>query len=298
MNESLIPVTIIGAGEIGQAIAGELKATGRCALTLWDSDPAKVPGEPALGAAIASAKYVFACVPSRAVRSLAGNIKHLLPAGAIVVSVSKGLEAETNLTSVQVWQEELPQHRLVVLGGPLIAEELAAGRRGVAVLAADNDDTLTGAAALFTGTHIAVEKSRDVRGVSLAGVIKNVYAIGLGAASVALPGHNFQGFFVTAACDEMRRLITALDGEALTACGTAGLGDLIATGFSEDSANHQAGREIAEKGSTERQSEGIVSLPQLLSLLGANLDHYPLLKSLKRIIVDHEPAAAILSSLP
>lgn len=88
-----------------------------------------------------------------------------------------------------------------------------------------------------------------------------------------------------------------LGGKAETALTVAGIGDLIATGFSKHSRNYTVGRELAIAGTCETVSEGHQSLPQLLERLDGGIERWPLLQVVKTVAVDCEPAREVFDTL-
>lgn len=281
-------VSIIGAGQIGQALATILKSNSEVEIELWDKESGKVPNQKPVSEIIPGSQFVFMCVPSWVMRIAIGEVKQYIKPETIIISVAKGLEEKTLATIDQVLTEELGNNTFALMGGPLIAEELLRGQRGVGMIASAALDTRNTVAELFKSTTLLAETSDDARGVALASVLKNIYAVGLGAAAVLLPGLNIRGWYVSRACEEMGNIIERLGGKKETAYGAAGIGDLIATGFSSESSNHQAGRELAETGKPQHQSEGVISLPQLVELLSGDIKEYPLLQTLQCSVINQE----------
>jgi len=239
-----------------------------------------------LAEVVSSAQVLFLCVPSWVLRPVIGEVKQHLSPGTVLVSVAKGVEESTLATMDQVLNDEASGFPYVLLGGPLIAEEVANGQWGVGVAATESETACDAVSEIFRSTNVLIEPSSDVHGVALSGVIKNIYAIGLGAISVLFPGLNFRGWFTAQACKEMGDVVVALGGKKETIYSAAGLGDLIATGFSSDSSNHQAGRELAESGKPQHKSEGVASLSQVVQLLDGNTEGYMLLNMLRRSIME------------
>ena len=70
-----------------------------------------------------------------------------------------------------------------------------------------------------------------------------------------------------------------------TVLGISGLGDFIATASCEYSQNIKSGKDIYHNGSTTYKSEGLMSLPPLLKIIGKKSKDLPLLSLLKRILI-------------
>jgi len=168
---------------------------------------------------------------------------------------------------------------------------------GIGVLAASDDRVFGRIMPIFSNTNLHIEHNGDIHGVALCGVVKNIFAMGLAMADSLKLGSNFRGWLIKQACYEMADILTILGGQRDTVYSSAGLADLVATGSSTYSLNYVSGEEIAESGATNKKSEGIASLPQLLELVGTNADTLPLLGALRQIIQDKKSAREALNSL-
>src|SRR5699024_1282487 len=86
--------------------------------------------------------------------------------------------------------------------------------------------------------------SQDEVGVEVAGAMKNVIAIAVGAAMGLGYGDNTCATLITRGLAEITRLGVALGGQAATFAGLAGMGDLVATCTSPLSRNHRLGNAL------------------------------------------------------
>ena len=94
--------------------------------------------------------------------------------------------------------------------------------------------------------YFRVYSSEDIRGVELAGSIKNVIAIGAGIADGAGFGDNTKAAIMTRATAELSRLGSLMGAQQRTFAGLSGIGDLIATCMSKHSRNRFVGEEIGK----------------------------------------------------
>jgi glycerol-3-phosphate dehydrogenase (NAD(P)+) len=289
-------VVIVGAGEIGRAIGGALVAVGH-RVDYWDSDRTKVEGERPPLETVPEADFVFVCVPSSALRSaLMGIYSHLKP-GAAVVTLTKGLEDKTNKSAEQLLAEVLPASQSVaVLGGPLLAEEIARGSIGFVVVGTTDRELVKSLTEIFAGSSIRVDGSGDPRAVALAGVMKNIYTLAISFAEALGWGDNARGFLVARALEEMRIMSTKLNLDGGVISGLPGLGDLVATAASKGSRNRQSAEELIKTGKAENRGEGMNSLEPLIFLLGGNLTEFPVLRMVADIVLNHETPAERLKT--
>lgn len=267
---------IIGSGEIGRAIESLLGRRGVQA-TILDKDTEATQAE----TSIKGAAFVFLCVPASAVREVLEEYAHLLPDSCILVCLSKGLEAETGMTMDQILDEH-DIRDFVLLYGPMLAEELFSGLGGAAVAASASLRARDTVKSLFAGTGLHVETSAEVRAVAYLGVLKNIYAVGLGIASGLGYQWNISGFLISRAVKEMQEILPVLGGSTDTSLSPAGVGDLVATGLSADSLNHSNGIELARGEAVSKLGEGLSSINALIRTL-EKAGKLPLLSAIHQI---------------
>lgn len=278
-------VLIIGAGEIGQAIAKILAKANKSSVDFWDSEPKKVKNQKDLRELVPGASVIFLAIPSKAVRAVLSDISSQIGKNVPVIVLAKGLEANTGKTMDQVLREYLGRKRGMLLYGPMIAEEISAGKGTAAVLAAYSAGMAKKVISLFRCHDLRLTFSTDMRGVALTGVLKNIYSVGLGITHGLELGSNFRGWYVAQACLEMSEIVPKLGGKKATVYGQSGVGDLVATGFSNDSRNHQTGMSLAKDQGSAMTSEGTKSIAQICRRLG-KYSRYPLLNILHLVIVE------------
>jgi glycerol-3-phosphate dehydrogenase (NAD(P)+) len=276
-------VLVIGAGELGQSLTSLLRKNQTLSLTQWDKQAGKVIDQQPLSDVASRAQVMLLCIPSWGMREALSIIAPVTKA-EVIVSFAKGIESQENLTMHEVMTELLPGVASGAVGGPMLAEEIEAGltTRGIVGGPQVLHQTMT---ELFAGTNLSFAWTQDALGVCLSGVLKNVYAVGFGIADTLKLGSNFNGILMTQALQEMSHVLPMLGAEAATAYSLAGAGDLITTGFSDFSRNRVCGKQLAQTGTCNMDSEGMISIPYLLKRLeGHNLP--PFLQAMKNILMD------------
>ncbi|MEO0026134.1 MAG: NAD(P)H-dependent glycerol-3-phosphate dehydrogenase [candidate division WOR-3 bacterium] len=187
---------------------------------------------------------VFA-TPSRVLASAAERVKPLLSTSCqVLVSVTKGIDPETKKRLSMVLKEHLPGPPVVVLAGPGIPYEVAAGDPTSLVAVSEDESAARLVRDTFTVRNLRVYSHTDVVGVEIAAAFKNVIAIAAGIADGIGLGINAKSALLTRGLAEITRLGLALNANPLTFAGLAGMGDLIVTAFSERSRNHRLGMAI------------------------------------------------------
>ena len=274
-------IAVLGAGSWGTALAISLATSGH-AVTLWARRPeaaaamardrhnptylpdAVVPESILItsdleDAATGAALWVMA-TPSHAERTLAERVAPFATDTLIVVSVAKGIENETLLTTTQVLGDVLtppvPSERIGVLYGPSHAEELATGLPTTIVAAAPSQEVAEQIQAVFMTPRLRVYVNDDVIGVEIGGSVKNVMAIAAGIGDGIGYGDNAKAAIITRGMAEIQRLGVAMGARPSTFAGLAGIGDLVVTCTSRHSRNRYVGEQIGQgKSLDEVQSE-------------------------------------------
>jgi glycerol-3-phosphate dehydrogenase (NAD(P)+) len=195
------------------------------------------------------AEVVVVAVPSRHVRDVVNRAAPRIPANAVVLSLTKGIEVETGLRMTQVLSEMLPRHdagSIGVLSGPNLAYEVMAGHPSATCVAFPDQQCADVIQRLLMSGRLRVYTSDDVVGCEIGGAVKNVIAIAAGVADGLGYGMNTKAALITRGLAEMSRLGLAVGGHPLTFLGLAGNGDLILTCSSPRSRNHYVGTELAK----------------------------------------------------
>ncbi|MBI4139218.1 hypothetical protein HY479_03655 [Candidatus Uhrbacteria bacterium] len=289
-------VVIIGGGRIGCAI-GKIVARKGIKPLFWDIEPTKTPHRKPLAEIVPSADFLFLCTPSWALPDVLAGIRPHVVKTTVVISLAKGICGERRNTVDELLERFLPDHQpFALLSGPMLAEELSKGLAGIGVVATARKAIYRKTALLFHGTNLLVEYSANVRGVALSGVLKNIYALALGIADGLKWGSNQKGWLIAKALREMTKIEQRLGDSKDTVSGTAGLGDLVATGFSPYSRNRQAGEELIKTGRANK-SEGMSALTSVLFLLKEKKSELPLLLALEEAVIKRQPAKIVFERL-
>jgi glycerol-3-phosphate dehydrogenase (NAD(P)+) len=259
-------VAVIGAGSWGTAVAA--LAASNASTVLWARRPELadqiarthengdyLPGlalphalesSSDVKAAAAGADVVVMAVPSHGFREVLTELRPSLGDGVPVVSLSKGMEQDTQLRMTEVIAEVVPEHPAGVLTGPNLAKEVLQGSPAAAVVAFREEAVAESLQGLFSTNTFRVYRNDDVVGCEVAGALKNVMAIACGMADGMGFGDNTKAALMTRGLAELTRLGVALGGSPLTFAGLAGMGDLVATCSSRQSRNRFVGEELGK----------------------------------------------------
>jgi glycerol-3-phosphate dehydrogenase (NAD(P)+) len=286
-------VAVLGAGSWGTALAVHLARVGHD-VRLWARDrtfaeemaarranaiylpdvtlPENVSVTHALPEALGGAGLVVSAMPSHGCRAVIHSAAASFASGAVIVSATKGLEAETLLRMSEVIAQEAgPAHPVVVLSGPSFAVEVAR-QLPTAVLAASHDaNAIELVQQEFRGPYFRLYGSDDVVGVEIGGAMKNTIAIAAGVVEGLGLGHNALAALITRGLAELTRLAGAAGGRRETLSGLSGLGDLVLTCTGDLSRNRRVGIELARGRSLPEILSGMKMIAEGVRTTGAAL---------------------------
>ena len=264
-------VGVLGAGTWGTALARMLALNGH-ETALWSPRPrdidalakthyhkhlegVRIPETILLTKdaqeACAEKDLIVFALPSVAIRQTAQTVKPYLRDGQILVSVAKGMEADTLLTMTGIINDVLEEGRqerfhYAALSGPTHAEEVARDLPSAIVAACREDRVARTVQDVFMNSSMRVYRSSDLLGVELCGALKNVIAIAAGACVGMGFGDNTRAALVTRGMAEIKRLGLKMGCRPETFDGLAGIGDMIVTSTSLHSRNMRAGMLIGQ----------------------------------------------------
>lgn len=270
-------IVVLGSGGWGTAAAMLLSDNGH-AVTLWSHDPKKaellnetrenpllkgvrIPERIAVTSDLAvlqNAEMAVFASPSFALRSVAHEAAPHLKEGALLVSLTKGIERGTHLRMSEIIAQECgDRYHVAVLSGPSHAEEVARRLPTGCVAASVDQASAETVQRAFMNEVFRVYTHDDTVGVELAGALKNVAALCCGISDGCGMGDNTRALLITRSLSEISRLAERMGGRKETLAGLAGMGDLIVTCTSMHSRNHRAGILIGQGKSTQEAMDEV-----------------------------------------
>ncbi|NOD84593.1 NAD(P)H-dependent glycerol-3-phosphate dehydrogenase [Ruegeria sp. HKCCD6119] len=252
-------VSVLGSGAFGTALAISLAGNGP--VTLWsrNADQAKqmraarenatrlpniaLPADITVTADIAEAlraDTLLLAVPMQKLRSALQDHAPVLR-GKTLVACCKGIELTSGLGPVAVIKEVVPDARIALLTGPSFADDIAHGLPTALTLACEDTELGKALQAELTTANLRLYRTTDTVGAELGGALKNVMAIGCGAAIGAGLGDSARAALMTRGFAEMQRFAAMRGARPDTLMGLSGLGDLVLTCSSELSRNYRFG---------------------------------------------------------
>jgi glycerol-3-phosphate dehydrogenase (NAD(P)+) len=311
-----VTAAVMGAGSWGTTFAQVLCDAGTQTV-LWCRRPAVadtinstgtneeyLPGYPLPGSlratadpaeALAGADLVVLAVPSQTLRQNLSGWLGLIPPGAILVSLMKGVELDTGKRMTEVIAEVSgrPPDQIAVITGPNLAHEIAQRQYAATVVAcADMQTAENLQKACHTG-YFRPYTNPDVIGCELGGAVKNVIALAVGIAVGMGLGDNTRAMLITRGLAEISRLGGALGADPHTFAGLAGMGDLVTTCSSPLSRNRTFGEKLGRGiplaeilATTTQVAEGVKSSKPVLELARAHSVEMPITEVVTAVVYD------------
>ena len=230
----------MGAGAWGGALADLTRINGGEPL-IWSRNC-----DSQLAEMVCQQTAIISAVSMSGVRAIIAQLAGSIDPHQIIVTATKGLDAQTNLTPAQLWHQAFPLNPIVVLSGPNLSLEIQQGLPAATVVASDDGDAANTIQEIFSSPKFRVYTNDDPVGVEIAGTVKNVIAIAAGTCDGLKLGNNAKSALLTRGLAEIVRIGQYWGGKTETFYGLSGLGDLLATCNSPLSRNYQVGYGLAQ----------------------------------------------------
>lgn len=194
---------------------------------------------------IEDSDLVIFCVPSGSTRIVAKNLKKNLH-DQILLSTAKGIEFPSLKYMTQVIEEETGNDIIFSLSGPTFADELIRNVLSGITIGIDNDSCERQIKKLFQSPSVLLDYSRDVHGVELCSILKNIYATAMGIFDTYFQGHNEHNALLNLCFKEMNYILSGLGHDGLFDNFCA-FGDLNLTSNTDKSRNRTLGLMLEKK---------------------------------------------------
>ncbi len=255
---------MIGTGAWGTTFAQVLADAGRD-VTMWGRNPDVVADiargrnpryfpdrdlNPTIRAttdahlALADAELTVIALPTQTIRTALTQ----LPIASPVLTLSKGIEHDSFTLVTDIIAEVLgiDAAQIAALSGPNLAREIADQHPTATTVASTNDALACDIAQACHNDYFRPYVSHDVVGTEIAGAVKNVIAIAVGASEGLGYGANTRTTIITRGLAEMTRYGIARGAQPTTFSGLSGIGDLVATCSSRLSRNYSFGYRLGQ----------------------------------------------------
>ncbi len=335
MTSEQFPVGVIGAGSFGTAVANLLAENSPVLLFTRSPERAETMRNKRISSGqnlheqvevteslqeVAERCYlIFPIIPSEYFADMLSVLKEHLRPDHILIHGTKGLYVEPGLehfgldaklyrrqvlTMTELILRDTVVLRVGCIHGPNLSAEIARGLPAATVIGSHFDQVINEGKNALRSPRFQVYGSYDVLGIELAGVLKNILAIGSGMVRGLEMGENARALLMTRGLSELIHLGKILDIDPRAFLGLAGIGDIIATCSSPLSRNYSVGFRLAKgeklKGiieSMEETAEGVHTVQIALGLANAYKVSTPIIAMLHRILFEDAPVGESLQRL-
>ncbi len=169
-----------------------------------------------------------------------------LPDGMSIDNNNVEFSRENVKTMSEVIRDESVVVRIGCLAGPNLAREIYNKQPAATVIASSFDSVIKEGQRLLRSDLFQVYGNKDLVGIELTGVLKNIIALASGALDGLGYGENARALLISRGLVEMIYLGKSLGGNLQSFIGLAGVGDLVATSSSKFSRNFTVGNRLAK----------------------------------------------------
>ena len=229
---------------------------------------------------------IFITTESKRVLDVINQVALLSDKNIHVIITSKGFATNKGETFSEVVESSFPKMTLSILTGPTFADEIANNQPAAAVIANKDIEKANSICKLFHNSNLRLYPSNDPKGVSIAGAVKNIIAIGAGIIEGLGLGDNAKAALITRGISETSELIKKAGGIYTSAFGLAGIGDMSLTCSGPHSRNMAYGMKIVKNNNEPPKElvEGLNAIHATIALSQKLNIELPIMTSIKKIL--------------
>lgn len=197
-------------------------------------------------AALAAADWVILAVPAAFLQQVLEELPKECLQGKVVISAIKGMIPNENILITDYVEQHfnVPNSHQLVIAGPCHAEEVALEKQSYLSIGSHDLATAERFCEMLRNRYVKANPLDDLDGIEYCAVMKNVIALACGIARGLNYGDNFQAVLVSNAMFEIERFLDAIMPIHRDLSGSAYLGDLLVTAYSQFSRNRTFGNMI------------------------------------------------------
>ena len=191
-------------------------------------------------------RWVILAVPAAFIQGALAQLPADAFASKILVSAVKGMIPHQNILITDYLENtfNVPATHQCIIAGPCHAEEVALEKQSYLTIGSHDLEHAEQFCALLRNRYVKASPLDDLDGIEYAAVMKNIIALACGIAHGLGYGDNFQAVMVSNAMQEIDRFLHAVMPVTRDLNGSAYLGDLLVTAYSQFSRNRTFGNMI------------------------------------------------------
>lgn len=193
-----------------------------------------------------AADWVILAVPAAFVKMALADLDESAFEGKVLVSAIKGMIPDENILITEYLERNfhVPNSHQLVIAGPCHAEEVALEKQSYLTIGSHDLERAERFCEMLRNRYVKANPLDDLDGIEYCAVMKNIIALACGIARGLNYGDNFQAVLVSNAMFEIERFLDAIMPIHRALTGSAYLGDLLVTAYSQFSRNRTFGNMI------------------------------------------------------
>lgn len=247
-------MTLVGfvASPQAESVTHRILAGGDCELAVWhpDGDDAfddDVDAEFVELDELGEAPLIVVSAGIRQCRDLARRLGDVITGRNAIVHDIRAVEGGRPVTPSQIFNEETPTRRIGFVTGPMRLDDVRDGRAAAAVCASRFPEVHDLVEEAMKSPRFRVYHNRDLVGAELSSVFARIVSVMTGVVDALELGASLQATLFARGLAEMRRIVTAQNGDASTCYGLAGTGNLHADTLDAGDVDVQIGHFLVEE---------------------------------------------------
>lgn len=276
-----------------KALVDEFQNSGKV-KDIYDKNlPKNIDITSIIGEATKDADALFILTSTKYLREVASNINGLVATDVPIVVGSKGID-EFGSFAYDIVNNELANEVLYICG-PTFAKDLMSDAIVGFNIYSKNKNTFKLIKSLFDENTTHLNVTKDLKGLELSSILKNIYAIGSGI----LDNPSTNALYLTYVYNEIYEILYNFKSSLDTLLGISCFGDLILTCMSNNSRNYEYGvllngnKKNLKKFLSENTVEGKESIESMYKLIHHRHIKTPILKTLYDIVVNDQEAKTL-----
>ncbi|MCD4746708.1 MAG: hypothetical protein K8R58_10455 [Bacteroidales bacterium] len=270
-------ISIIGSGSIGTALGNVLSVKDSLNVTLLSIENDVVDSinnfninnkyfpniklNPNLKATtdnniLKNTNIIFLAIPSLVTVDFVMGIKNYINQNAIILNLAKGFGKEKKTIAKSL--KSKVNNPVCAFKGPTFARELINKLPTAFTLATEDENIFKIFSGIIADTNIYIDFSKDVKGVEILSILKNIYAIIIGIVDAHFNSPNLRFLILTRAFTEMKNILLQFGGKEETMFKYCGYGDFSLTALNDLSRNRTLGLLIGKGFFTDDISDKVL----------------------------------------
>ncbi|MBE6160722.1 MAG: hypothetical protein E7158_00675 [Firmicutes bacterium] len=236
------------------------------------------------------ADIIFLMTSANFLKSTLKEIKPFYSKKAGIIIGTKGIELETGKFFSKIVKKGLKTNNIGVIAGPSFAIDILNDEILALTVATRKGKLFKKLNNIYRETNTKLERSRDLVGVQLSSVLKNIYAIGSGIYSGMGHSESTTAIYLNKVIKEISEILYMFDCSEFTLLSLATHADMIMTCSDSKSRNYTYGTKIAkskkeaDKFLKNNTVEGYTVLETIYNLLKKKKIKAPLLYIIHDIV--------------